>query len=73
MIKLNLHVTDIQPPGEKDGKDYPVVSFKGISWSLHNSWDPNANSEIRGQKHYLAKVCSMYADYIVNRRSATDT
>lgn len=48
MIKLKLRVTKVEPPGPDDGQDYPVVTFTGTSWSLHNSWDPNANSAIRG-------------------------
>ncbi|KAL1311843.1 hypothetical protein AAFC00_001918 [Neodothiora populina] len=48
MIKLKLRVTKIEESGEEDGKDYPIVWFEGTSWSLHNSWDPNANSAIRG-------------------------
>lgn len=48
LIRLKLKVTKIEPPGEDDGQDMPVVTFKGTSWSLHSSWDPNANSKIRG-------------------------
>ena len=48
VITMQIVATDIQPPGEKDGKDYPVVSFKGISRTTHHAWDPNANSLIRG-------------------------
>ncbi|KAK4931001.1 hypothetical protein LTR49_002416 [Elasticomyces elasticus] len=59
-----LQVTKIEPPGsgdegedeEDDGMDWsnfrgerlPVVHFRGNSRSLHASWDPNANSKIRG-------------------------
>ena len=48
MIKLKLKVNKIEPPGEDDGKDYPVVSFDGTSWSLQERYDSNANSLIRG-------------------------
>lgn len=48
MIKLRLKVSAVDPPGKDDGKDFPVVTFEGTSWSYHNSWDPNANSMIRG-------------------------
>lgn len=48
LIRLKLQVTKIEPPGEDDGQDLPVVTFKGTSRSLHASWDPNANSKIRG-------------------------
>ncbi|TKA65617.1 hypothetical protein B0A55_07288 [Friedmanniomyces simplex] len=61
---IKLQVTKIEPPGsgdegeedEDDGMDWsnfrgerlPVVHFRGNSRSLHASWDPNANSKIRG-------------------------
>lgn len=48
LIKLKLQVTKIEPPGEDDGQGLPVVTFKGTSKSMHASWDPNANSRIRG-------------------------
>lgn len=57
-------MTRIDPPGsgdegdedDTDGMDWsnftgerlPVVRFRGTSRSLHASWDPNANSRIRG-------------------------
>lgn len=31
------------------GERLPIVHFAGISRSLHASWDPNANSKIRGK------------------------
>ncbi|KAI5362965.1 putative F-box domain-containing protein [Septoria linicola] len=31
-----------------EGERLPVVHFRGTSRSLHASWDPNANSKIRG-------------------------
>lgn len=42
---------------EDDGLDWsgfqgtrlPIVHFAGTSRSLHASWDPNANSKIRGE------------------------
>lgn len=34
------------------GERLPVVHFRGNSRSLHASWDPNANSRIRGTHHY---------------------
>lgn len=53
LIRLKLRVTKVEPPGEDDGQDLPVVTFRGTSYSLHSSWDPNANSKIRGmlQRH----------------------
>lgn len=49
LIQLKLRVTKIEAPGEDDGQDSPVVTFKGTSRSLHASWDVNANSRIRGE------------------------
>lgn len=48
LITMRIRVTKIVPPGEEDGQDLPVVHFKGTSSSLRPSWDPNANSKIRG-------------------------
>lgn len=31
------------------GERLPIVHFAGTSRSLHASWDPNANSKIRGE------------------------
>lgn len=47
---MELTVTDIQPPGEDDGQELPVVSFKGSSRLLEASSDPgtNTSSSIRG-------------------------
>ncbi|KAF9638590.1 F-box domain cyclin-like protein [Lasiodiplodia theobromae] len=47
-ITLNLRVRRIEPPGPGDGQELPVVHFTGTSRSMHASWDPNANSKIRG-------------------------
>lgn len=48
LINMELKATKIEAPGEEDGKDLPVVYFEGTSRSMHSSWDPNANSNIRG-------------------------
>ncbi|EEU40885.1 uncharacterized protein NECHADRAFT_58210 [Fusarium vanettenii 77-13-4] len=48
LIMLRLQVTSIQNPGPDDGQDLPVVHFKGVSRSLDDSFDHNANSNIRG-------------------------
>ena len=48
LITMKLIVTKIEPPGDNDGKTLPVVHFKGNSSSVRPSWDPNANSRIRG-------------------------
>ncbi|KAI9727464.1 MAG: hypothetical protein M1828_006406 [Chrysothrix sp. TS-e1954] len=49
LITMRLRVTKIEPPQEDDGKGLPRVHFTGKSWSMHAGWDPNANSNIRGQ------------------------
>lgn len=60
MIVMRLKVTKIRAPnvdsddGECDYKGWPVVEFKGTSRSLHSSWDPNANSFIRGIRGFCA-------------------
>uniref|UniRef100_L2FU06 F-box domain-containing protein n=1 Tax=Colletotrichum fructicola (strain Nara gc5) TaxID=1213859 RepID=L2FU06_COLFN len=46
----NFPLDDQMPresPGEQDGKDLPVVHFEGISRSIDDSWDENANSDLR--------------------------
>ncbi|KAL9111125.1 MAG: hypothetical protein Q9227_004388 [Pyrenula ochraceoflavens] len=48
LIIMNIRVTKVEPPGEDDHQSYPVVHFRGSSRSMHASWDPNANSTIRG-------------------------
>jgi hypothetical protein len=49
LIIMRIQVTSIEEPGEDDGKDLPVVNFKGIARSLDDSWDENANSDLRGR------------------------
>ena len=49
LIRLCIHITSIEPPGEDDDPSMPVVHFAGRSKSTYMSWDPNANSRIRGQ------------------------
>ncbi|KAF2423168.1 hypothetical protein EJ08DRAFT_737587 [Tothia fuscella] len=48
LITMKLRVTKIVPPSEDDGQALPVVHFTGTSRSMHSSWDPNANSRLRG-------------------------
>ena len=58
LITMKIHVTKIQAPGEDDGQKLPVVHFQGKSSSIRPSWDPNANSKIKGKKiplHLLRK------------------
>ncbi|KAL2068986.1 hypothetical protein VTL71DRAFT_15324 [Oculimacula yallundae] len=48
LISMELRVTHTEDPGPDDGQSHPVVYFEGVSRSLHSEWDPNANSNIRG-------------------------
>ncbi|KAH8173172.1 f-box-like domain-containing protein [Sarocladium implicatum] len=48
LISMHLDVVSIEPPGPDDGQDLPVVHLKGVTRSLDDSWDDNANSETRG-------------------------
>ena len=48
LITMKIHVTKIEAPGEEDGQRLPVVHFYGSSSSLRPSFDPNANSKIKG-------------------------
>lgn len=48
LITMQIHVTKIEAPGEDDGQQLPVVHFRGKSLSMRPSWDPNANSKIKG-------------------------
>ena len=48
LIMMELRATHATDPGPEDGQDLPVVHFTGTARSLHASWDPNANSNIRG-------------------------
>lgn len=49
LIVMRIHVSSIEAPGPDDGKDLPVVHFEGVSRSLDETWDDNANSDIRGK------------------------
>lgn len=56
LITLKLFATRIEAPGEFDNPSMPVVHFQGSSQSMHPSWDPNANSAIRGKASRLRQV-----------------
>ncbi|KAK2932496.1 hypothetical protein FoTM2_006954 [Fusarium oxysporum f. sp. vasinfectum] len=45
---MKVNVTSIEEPGPEDGQELPVVHFRGVSRSLDDSFDDNANSNIRG-------------------------
>ena len=49
LITMKLCVKKIEPPGEDDGQDLPVVHFDGHSSSIRHSYDPNANSKTKGE------------------------
>ncbi|KAI1281173.1 hypothetical protein F5Y07DRAFT_320984 [Xylaria sp. FL0933] len=48
LILMRIFVTGIENPGPKDGQELPVVHFKGVSRSLDQSFDENADSDLRG-------------------------
>ncbi|RDA86120.1 hypothetical protein CP532_1147 [Ophiocordyceps camponoti-leonardi (nom. inval.)] len=47
LIVMRIQLTAVEAPGPEDGQSLPVVRFKGVSRSLDDSWDDNANSDIR--------------------------
>lgn len=49
LILMKISVTSVESPGPNDGQALPVVHFKGMSRSLDDSWDENANSDLRGR------------------------
>ena len=48
LIVMEIRVTHTEEPGPDDGQDLPVVHFVGTSRSMHTHWDPNADSNLRG-------------------------
>jgi len=48
LITMKIHVTKVEQPGEEDGQRLPVVHFQGHSSSFQPSFDPSANSKIKG-------------------------
>ncbi|CAM1511555.1 Fc.00g090680.m01.CDS01 [Cosmosporella sp. VM-42] len=48
LVMMKVRVTSIEPPGPDDGQELPVVHFKGVSRSLDDLVDDNANSGLRG-------------------------
>lgn len=45
---MEIYATEVCPPEAGDHQDFPMVMFEGVSRSLHDRGDPNANSEIKG-------------------------
>lgn len=48
LITLKIRVSAIEDAGPDEMPGTKVVHFIGTSRSMHTSWDPNANSRIRG-------------------------
>jgi hypothetical protein len=46
-----LRVAEEGEDGLEEWRRWPIVSFEGMSKSTYMSWDPNANSRIRGKSH----------------------
>ena len=47
-IIIKIQAISVEKPGDDDGKELPVVHFKGVSTSALPPVDPNAHSKIRG-------------------------
>jgi hypothetical protein len=47
-IIMDIQVTEVSAGGKFDNNELPVVYFSGKSRSVDVSWDPNANSKIKG-------------------------
>lgn len=45
---MRLEVTKVELPAPCENQSLPVVHFRGRCRSLDATWDPNANSKIRG-------------------------
>ena len=48
LIVMRIFVTSVEKPGPEDGQELPVVHFKGVSKSLDQTFDENADSDLRG-------------------------
>ncbi|KAI1130541.1 hypothetical protein F5Y10DRAFT_235477 [Nemania abortiva] len=48
LILMRIFVTAVEKPGPEDGQALPVVHFKGVSRSLDQTFDENADSDLRG-------------------------
>ncbi|KAM0325480.1 hypothetical protein ACHAQA_007467 [Verticillium albo-atrum] len=55
LIIMKIRVVGIEAPGEADGQALPVVRFEGSSRALDDSWDDNADSDIRGTVRLTAE------------------
>ncbi|KAI1640035.1 hypothetical protein F4809DRAFT_592263 [Biscogniauxia mediterranea] len=58
LIIMQIYVTKIESPGPEDGQELPVVHFKGISRSMDESYDENANSDLRGTIQVKGAFCT---------------
>jgi hypothetical protein len=61
-IMMDIKVTEVNPPGPFDNPALPVVHFAGKSRSIEASWDPNANSRIKGSWRPLTRRESAHAN-----------
>lgn len=52
LIVLKLRVSHMESPGPDDGQALPIVHYTGHSKLLDDTWDDNANSEIRGKRPF---------------------
>lgn len=50
LILMKIRVTKVEAPGPDDGQELPVCHFEGVSRSLDDSYDENANSDLRGMR-----------------------
>jgi hypothetical protein len=54
-ILMRLQITKLEAPGPFDNQSMPIAHFTGKSRSIDVSWDPNANSKIRGKLNPLER------------------
>ena len=68
LITMKLEVSKIEAPGEDDGQRLPIVHFQGKSSSIRPSWDPNANSKIRGKPSITPLILALRLIRIRHRK-----
>ncbi|SPQ23754.1 aca2fa22-c3ee-45fd-a060-ed797279f8c2 [Thermothielavioides terrestris] len=56
LILMRIRVTKIEPPGERDHPDHPVVYFEGFSRALDGSWAEDADANLRGTVRVTPRV-----------------
>ncbi|KAK4130000.1 hypothetical protein BT67DRAFT_430483 [Trichocladium antarcticum] len=65
LILLRMRVDKIDPPGEGDHPDYPVVHFVGFSRALDGAWDDNADSDLRGSVRMTPEGAVRWTTYSI--------